>query len=371
MGKTVVGVNSPRAVKRFSGDLAFETSQASYFGRRFTAVGNSAKTPIQLLTDLESEAGDLISYDLLAELRMAPIEGDDTLEGKEEAQRFYTDQLYIDQARGGVNTGGRMSRKRTLHDLRMRAKAQQAEWWARFQDELTFVYLSGSRGVNANFILPAGYTGRANNAITAPTVNHQLFAGAATSTGNIVAGDKMTLKVIGDAKTRADTQGGGATNIPVMKPCVVDGEEVFVMVMHSWQEDDLRNNSSTGEWMDLQKAAAASLGAKSPLFRSALGMHRGVVIHSHKNVIRHNNHGAGANVETARALFMGSQAGVMAFGSPGTGMRYGWYEETADRGNQVVITTNSIFGIKKTTYDWDGVKHDQGVYAIDAAAATR
>jgi N4-gp56 family major capsid protein len=371
MSKTVVGVNSPRAVKRFSGDLAIEASQASYFGRRFTAVGNNAKTPIQLLTDLESEAGDLVSYDLLAELRMAPVEGDDTLEGKEEAQRFYTDQLYIDQARGGVNTGGRMSRKRTLHDLRLRAKGQQAEWWARFQDELTFTYLSGSRGVNPNYLLPLGYQGRANNPLTAPTVNHQLFAGAATSTANITAADKMTLKVIGDAKTRADTQGGGATNIPVMKPCVVDGEEVFVMVMHTWQEDDLRSNTTTGEWMDLQKAAAAALGSKSPLFRSAMGMHRNVVLHSHRNVVRHNTHGAGQNVETARALFMGSQAGVMAFGSPGTGMRYGWHEETADRGNQVIITTSSIFGIKKTTYDWDGVKHDQGVYAVDAAAATR
>lgn len=371
MGKTVVGVNSPRAVKRFSGELAVETSQAAYFGRRFTAVGNTAKTPIQLLTDLESEAGELITYDLLAELRMAPIEGDDILEGKEEAQRFYTDQLYIDQARGGVNTGGRMSRKRTLHDLRVRAKAQQVEWWARFQDELTFSYLSGSRGVNDNFLLPRSFVGRAGNALTAPTVNHHLFAGSATASNNITAGDKMTLKVIGDAATRAATQGGGATNIPVMQPCVVDGEEVFVMVMHTWQEDDLRNNATTGEWMDLQKAAAGAVGAKSPLFRSALGMHRGVVLHSHKNVIRHDNHGSGQNVATARALFMGAQAGVMAFGSPGTGMRFGWHEETADRGNQVVITTSSIFGVKKTTFDWDGVKHDQGVYAIDAAAAAR
>ena len=33
----------------------------------------------------------------------------------ERAQRFYTDTIYIDQARCGVNTGGRMTRKRTLH----------------------------------------------------------------------------------------------------------------------------------------------------------------------------------------------------------------------------------------------------------------
>ncbi len=224
MAKTSTGVNSPRAVKRFSGDLALDVSQQSYFGRRFAAVGQGAKTPIQILTELESEAGELITYDLLTELRMAPVEGDNTLTGKEEAQKFYSDELYIDQARAGVNTGGRMSRKRTLHDLRMRAKQQQAGWWGRFQDELSFSYLSGSRGVNENFLLPLGYQGRANNKLTAPTVNHQLFAGDATSTANIDATDKMTLKLVGDARTRADTQGGGSTNIPVLQPCVVDGE---------------------------------------------------------------------------------------------------------------------------------------------------
>jgi N4-gp56 family major capsid protein len=371
MAKTIVGVNSPRAIKHFSGNLAVEASQASYFGKRFTAVGSGSKTPIQLLTDLESEAGDLVAYDLLAELRMAPVEGDNTLEGKEEAQRFYTDQLYIDQARGGVNTGGRMSRKRTLHDLRMRAKDQQANWWGRLHDELTFTYLSGSRGVNPNFVLPASYQGRAKNPLTAPSVNAHMFGGAATAVSNLTATDKMTLKLIGDAKTRADVQGGGASDIPVIQPCVVDGEEVFVLVMHTWQEDDLRNDTATGAWMDLQKAAAGSLGAKSPLFKSALGMHRNVVLHSHRNVIRHNTHGATGNVETARALFLGAQAGVMAFGSPGTGMRYGWHEETRDNGNQVVISTSSIFGTKKTTFEWDGVQHDQGVFAIDAAAASR
>lgn len=371
MAKTNVGVNSPRAVKRFSGELTLDASQASYFGKKFTAVGQGAKVPIQTLTDLESEAGDLVNYDLLAELRMAPVEGDDTLEGKEEAQKFYTDQLYIDQARGGVNTGGRMSRKRTLHDLRMRAKQQQANWWGRFQDELTFTYLSGSRGINSNFILPLGYKGRANNPLTAPTVNQHMYGGDATSTANLDATDKMTLKLVGDAKTRADTQGGGATDVPVIQPCVVDGEEVFVLVMHGWQEDDLRNNTATGEWMDLQKAAAASMGSKSPLFKQALGVHRNVVLHSHRNVIRHNDHGAGQNVETARALFMGAQAGVIAYGSPGTGMRYGWHEETRDNGNQVVITTSSIFGIKKSVFEMGGVAQDHGVYALDTAAAAR
>ena len=57
---------------------------------------------------------------------MEPVEGDDILEGKEENQRFYTDSVYVDQARCGVNTGGRMTRKRTIHNLREKAKRQQS-----------------------------------------------------------------------------------------------------------------------------------------------------------------------------------------------------------------------------------------------------
>ena len=38
-----------------------------------------------------------------------------------------------------------------------------------------------------------------------------------------------------------------------------------------------------------------------------------------------------------------------------------------DRGNQVVITTASIFGVKKTAFTIDGVSRDFGVVAIDTA----
>lgn len=371
MARTIIGVNDPKAVKRYAGLMAYDTSQKSYFNQRFMARGSEAEVPIQILTDLETDAGETISYDLLAELRMAPVEGEDVLEGKEEAQRFYTDSIYIDQARCGVNTGGRMTRKRTLNNLREKAKRQQSSWWARLQDELTFIYLSGARGINANFLLPLGYTGRAGNALVTPDSNHVLYGNDATAFNNIDATDRMDLRMIDRAKTKADAQGGGATNIPVLQPCKFDGNETFVCVMHTFQEDDLRSNTSTGQWLDIQKAAAASEGRNNPMFKGGLGVYRNVVLHSHRNVIRFNNAGAGANVEAARALFMGSQAAVVAYGSPGTNQRYDWNEETRDNGDKVVITTSSIFGIKKVTFTTEVGPQDFGAFALDTAAASR
>lgn len=378
MARTIVGVNDAKAVKRYSGNLALDTSAKSYFSSRFMARGAEAEVPIQILTDLESDAGEEIKYDLLAELTMAPIEGEDTLEGKEERQRFYTDSVYIDQARCGVNTGGRMTRKRTLHNLREKAKRQQSSWWARLHDELLFIYLSGARGINSNFLVPLGYTGRANNALVSPDTNHVVYGGNATAFNNIsneavgaANNDCMTLNAITNALNKATVQGGGITGIPVMQPCKIDGQEVFVCVMHTWQEDDLRKSTATGDWLDLQKAAAGAEGKNSPLFKKSLGMHRDVILHSHKNAIRFNTAGSGVNLDAARALFMGAQAGVIAYGSPGTNMRFDWFEESRDNGDKVVISTASIFGCKKTTFTTEAGAQDFGVMAIDTYCATR
>ena len=201
MARTIVGVNDPKAVKRFAGLMAYDSSQKGYWSTRFMGKGESAEVPIQILTDLESDAGEQIAYDLLAELKMAPVEGEDNLEGKEEAQKFYTDTIYIDQARCGVNTGGRMTRKRTLHNLREKAKRQQSGWWARLVDELLFIYVSGARGINPNFLLPLGYTGRANNALVTPDINHTLYGNDATAFNNLDSADKFDLRLVDRAMT--------------------------------------------------------------------------------------------------------------------------------------------------------------------------
>jgi N4-gp56 family major capsid protein len=262
-----------------------------------------------------------------------------------------------------------MARKRTLHDTRKIARVRESEWWARIFDELFFMYLSGARGVNTDYIYPTTYTGFANNAFVAPDSEHLLFGGAATSKATLVATDKLNLTLVERAQTQAETMGGGIEGIPAIEPCEIDGEGKYVIVMHPWQAFDVRTNSSTGQWLDVQKAAAGAEGLKSPMFKGALGMYADTILHKHKGVIRFSDYGAGGNVLAARALFLGRQAGVVAYGSPGTGMRFDWHEEMTDRGNTPVVDTACIFGIKKTAFTIEGVSRDFGVIALDTAAA--
>lgn len=135
MSRTIIGVGDAKAVKRYSALLAVDQAKTSYWQKKMMGVGETASTPVQLLTDLESDAGDTITFDLSMQMRMLPIEGENELEGREEALRFFTDEVKIDQMRGGVNSGGKMTRKRTVHKLRQVARKRQSEWWGRVYDQ--------------------------------------------------------------------------------------------------------------------------------------------------------------------------------------------------------------------------------------------
>jgi N4-gp56 family major capsid protein len=267
MGKTVIGLNDPKAVKKYSGYLAVDTARKSYFSRKFMGVGEDASMPIQMLTQLENDAGEQITYDLVMQLKMQPIEGDNTLEGKEEELKLYTDNVYIDQLRSGINTGGRMTRKRTLHNLRAVGRKRQGEYWSRVFDEIFFMYGSGARGINADYIFPTSYTGFANNAFAAPDTEHLLYSGDATAKANVDAADKMSLATIDRLVAKATMMGGGTTGIPQIQPVMIDGEEHYVLVMTPWDVYNLRAGTAAGTWLDIQKAAATAEGRKSPIFK--------------------------------------------------------------------------------------------------------
>jgi N4-gp56 family major capsid protein len=367
--KTIVGLGDAKAVQRYSAFLAVDTARKSYFNKKFMGEGIEAETPIQILRNLENDAGDKISYDLVMQLRMQPVEGDNTLEGREEDLKFYTDSVLIDQMRGGVNTGGRMTRKRTIHDLRKVARARQSDWWARVFDELFFMYLSGARGVNSEFIYPTTYTGFATNLFVAPDTQHLLYAGAATSKLSLASTDKVTLATIDKAKVKATMLGGGTSGIPAIEPMMIDGEGRYVFLMNPFQAYDVRTNTSTGQWLDVQKSLATAIGNASPIYKGGLGLYNDVVLHEHKAVIRFSDYGAGSNVAAARGLFLGRQAAVVAFGSSGNGLRFDWHEEARDNGNQAVITTSTICGIKKTAFTIAGTSRDFGIISVDSAAA--
>lgn len=360
-GPTSIPYGDPKAVKRWSGTLFLEINRKSYWDRKFVKADENAV--IQRLTDLEQDAGDTITYDLSVQLRQKPTQGDNRLEGKEEGLKFFSDQVSIDQLRHGVSAGGKMSRKRTVHNIRQIAKARLSDYWAKYIDELYFVYLSGARGINANFIEDLAYVGFANNPLTAPDAGHIAYGGTATAKNNVTSNDKMSKAVIEKAEVRANMMQAMDPSTANMMPVTINGENHYVCIMSPFQEHDLRTADTTG-WLEIQKAAITAEGRNNPIFKGGLGMIKNTVLHAHTNSIRFSDYGVGVNLPAGRALFLGRQAGVIAFGSA-NGLRFTWTEEIKDHGNEPVVAAGFIGGVKKSRFN----SKDFGVISIDTYAA--
>lgn len=359
MAQTIVGVNSPRAVRRWGGGLTVDTDFKSYFKKRF--IGTSDNSMIQLRKELETDAGDVVQFDLNVQLRETPTVGDDRLEGKAENLRFFTDEIRIDQMRKAVSAGGKMTRKRILHDLRSTCRNRLSDYWARYCDELRFIYLSGSRGINPDYAQPIGWTGHAGNPIQAPDAEHILYGGSATSKGTLTTADQMTKTVVERVKLKATLMRAMNPDAANMVPLSVEGEDRYILLMHPAHAYSLRVTDTAG-WIAAQQAAAGSEGRNNPIFKGGLGLMANTVLHEHERVIRFSDYGVGANVAAARALYLGRQAGVEAYGMAG-GLSFQWNEESQDHGNLLEIASGTIWGFKKARFD----NRDFGVIAVDAA----
>lgn len=360
MAQTNIPFGDVKAQKHWSAMLMQDVVKTSYFTRKFMGKGDNYV--IEQKTELEASRGDRISFDLAVRLRGAPTRGDNRLEGNEENLRFYTDEVIVDQMRKSANAGGEMTRQRTAHDLRSIARKKLAEYWARYMDELMFVYLSGARGINQDFVEDPTYTGHAGNPVQAPDAQHIIYGGDAVSKATLDSADIMKIATVEKAVTTARMMNALDPDATNMVPVNIEGENHYVIVMSPLQEHSLRTADTTG-WIDVQKAAAGAEGRKNPIFKGGLGMINKVVLHSHESVIRFSDYGAGSNVLAARALFMGRQAGVIAFGSK-SGMKFTWKEEWKDYGNEPVVASGTICGIKKTRFR----NRDFGVLAIDTYA---
>lgn len=359
--QTTVGVNDAKAVKRWANTLAVDTEKEMYFSR---FIGKGQNNIIERKVELEEDAGDRVQFDLRMRLRGGMTFGDNNIVGKEEGLNFYSDEVKIDQARKGVSGGGRMTRKRTLHNLRQLAKDAETEYMAEWMDEIFFVYLSGDSAfaaINQDAKVTEPFAG---NAVTAPDADHILYGGAAVSKATLTATDKMSIALLERVAVKPRMMNAVNPDVVKMNPVTVEGAKRFIVLMSPFQEHGLRTDTTNDlSWPKIQQALATAEGRNSPICKGGMGLINNLVLHSHENVRRFSDYGAGSNVSAARALLLGRQAGVVAHGSAGKGTRYSWHEETTNAGNDVAIYAGTICGVKKTTFNG----YDFGVCAIDTA----
>ena len=307
-------------------------------------LGTDSNSLVQVQDDAAKGPGDRIRTILRMQLTGRGIQGDNTLEGNEEALVTYTDNVTIDQLRHAVRSGGKMSEQRVPFEVREEARMALQDWWSNTFDQWFFNQISGASGVTDTRL-----TG--NNTVTAPDSGHQIFAGSATAESNLSPNSSQTfsLELIDRAVLAARTL------TPVIRPLNNEqepGKHQFVMFLTPEQHYDLRRGTATGEWADIQKyaMAAQTKSDANPLFSGAIGMYNGCILHESWRLYTF----ADANVGSdggGRAVLCGAQAAQLAFGRGYSANRMSWDEELFDYGNQLGVATGVIGGLKKTIYN--------------------
>lgn len=338
MAVTNYGVNANEAVKLWSRRLAREALKATYI-QKF--IGEGDDSVIQLRNDTKKSPGDRIRVTLRMQLTGDGVLGDSNLEGNEEPLTTYTDDFVINQLRHAVRSAGKMSQQRIPFSVREEAMSGLRDWWSDRMDTWFFNQICGYTAQS-----DTRYTGL--NAVTAPSAGRKIFAtGTDDQTVNASSSSVMTLSMIDKAVEAAKV----AT--PLIRPININGGKHYVMFLHPYQVTDLRTSTSTGQWLDIQKAAmSGGKVGENPIFTGALGMYNGVILHESTRVTQgvHSSTGA-AQTSTRRAVLCGAQSAVMGFGQGHSFKEFDWYEELFDYGNQLGVKAGCIGGLKKSIYN--------------------
>jgi len=335
MATVSYGVNDALAVKLWSKKLSVEALKKTYV---FKFIGNSADSLIQKKTETSKGPGDKVTFGLRMQASGDGVLGDGILEGNEESLTTYSDAILIDQIRHAHRIQGRMSEQRIPFNVREEAKSSLSDWFANRIDTAFANQICGNTA--ASSVL---YTGQ--NATLAPT--NLVYAAAARNNENAISSaDVFSLSMIDKAVEMARTMS------PMIRPLRINGREYYVAFLHDYQVTDLRTNTSTGQWLDIQKAAITGDGSKdNPILTGALGEYNGVLLYRWNRIpVAPSSTTAGAG-NVRRAVLCGAQAAQIAFGQDNTENKFTWVEKLFDYDNQFGVSAGTIFGLKKTQFN--------------------
>jgi N4-gp56 family major capsid protein len=363
MARTAVLPSDPSAVKVWAAKVAIDAKKKSFWDKMTGSEADSM--PVVAKLDLESGPGDEVTTTLIAKLRGQPIQGDEKGEGREQKLAHYTHKMRIDKHRQLVNVGDVMAQKRVGYNIAEQVRARLSDYIAEVQDEQCHMVACGARGVSDEILhYPTTFQGFPMP-FRAPDAAHLMIAGAGTKAG-LTQGDTMGTLMIDKLIVRARKQFGIETAKGArMEPINIDGEKSFAMLLSPESMFDLRREVGDAGWLTLEKAKAAAVGAKSPIFMAGDSYYNGVLVTSHETCVKFNDYGAGGTIGAVRNLFLGAHAVAVAHGTKTQkgNVRFELNESELDHGEEQVIIIRMIAGFDKTAYN--GL--DFGVQSADTA----
>jgi N4-gp56 family major capsid protein len=354
MSMTNYGVNDSLAVKLWSRILDHEALKATDIG---PLIGDGPNAIIHRKTETSKGTGDKVTYGLRMQLSGAGFTENQLAEGNGESLTTYSDSLTINELGHvvSVKSENTIDQQRVPFNLREEAKGGLAEWYAKRFSVAFFNHVCG-------YVVQTDTRFTGLNAVVAAT--RIIRQSGRASDDLLVAGDTFTIDLIDKAKEAA------IVATPKIRPVTIAGgggqgmgrsglrdynrtlTDKYVVYLHPYQVTDMRKNTSTGQWLDIQKAAL--MGGRETgnmIYSGAIGEYNSVIMRQAYDVTT----GVSATTTDApnvrRAVLLGGQSCMIGFGKRGSENKYRWNEELFDHKRRLEVSAWTIHGLKKTVYN--------------------
>lgn len=336
MTETAFATGDNLTQKLWSESVIREAVKDIFFAK-FTGKGgykeamNSAPNMNSIITvksELTKKKGDQITVPLRMRLTNDAVDTENAdLEGNEEEMIFHDFSVVVQEKGNAVRAKNKMALQRPAFDLRTEFKDGLTDWLSEYIDIQTITVLSAS-----------------------PTSAENIFGGDATSTADIDSSDTMSTSVISKAKRNARLR------TPKVRAVTISGKEYYVLLLHDYQFKAVQAESA---WYSAQREAGVR-GLDNPMFSGAEGMWDGVVLHKYERIKNYATWGSGSNLNGARALLLGAQAGCHVWAQYPQ-----WYEKLFDYNRIPGVASDLIWRAAKTVFN----SKDFGLTTVDTYIA--
>lgn len=410
MAITSIPVGHPLAAKVYGAAVFAEFISKPSFSNKLTGPAPKLSSAVNMLekqqtsqhypfvriTDLNKGSGDTVTVDCFNILEGRPIMGDERLQGKFMALDTSRAEVYLDQMRAGVESGGRMTQQRTKHNLRQIAKAALVGWWQRTTDQIKLIHLAGARGSQntAEWNIPLAsdsyFSKILVNPVLAPTYNRHFYAGDATALSNLDTTDYLKLTDLDRLRTLLDESDNPLQPVMLDGDFAAEEDPLWILLVSPRVYGNLLRQSGTAAIRTFQQNAMQR-GAKNPLFTGTVGLWNGILVKKMPRTFIEFQSGEtvtvatsaaaytettatvaalGANYPVHRCLLLGAQAVAEVFGKDSrSGQSFAWNEELTDHKAVVEHSVHTIGGYKKLRFkNKAGADYDYGVAVIDTVA---
>lgn len=355
--------NDPAKLKAWSAKVAEDAAKEQYFSRMTGPEGSNAV--VVRKTEVGSGKGDEVTSILVNKMTGPAKREGEKLAGAEQKLSHSTHTMRINEHRNGINVGSDMSQIRVGFSLKQQARQKLTDYIKTLQEETQLCAATGARGVGALETLELGYTGYPN-ALRAPDTAH-LFVGKA---GNKVKAtladtDLLALSTINKLRTKAKKMTGGEGKPVKIETTTKGGKSCYILMTCPEGLQDIRDDVGSQGWFEAQKALVTAIGKDAELFKGGAGMFNGILVDENETGIYFDDYGASSNIKATRSLLLGANALCVANGTKGMkdGMTVTLREDEDDRGHDLVLTFEMIFGADKSAFD----DLDYGLISVDTA----